>query len=245
MASRGWPAHPAIDPAKIVDLTYRLDSAAIGWPGDTPFSHRFDHYGITPQGYFYASGSFATAEHAGTHMDAPIHFSAGGLTADQVPITIGPLAVIDFSARAAADPAATLSAEDVEHWESAHGAIPPAAIVLARSGWGRFWPEPQRYLGCASGDGSRLRFPGFSLAAVDLLLERRTVAAIAIDTASIDPGDSVDFAVHRRWLGAGRPAFENIANAGKLPATSAIIFCIPMKLGGASGTPARIFAVLP
>ena len=39
--------------------------------------------------------------------------------------------------------------------------------------------------------------------------------------------------------------FENLANAGKLPATGALLFCIPMKIGKGTGAPTRIFAVLP
>ena len=70
----------------------------------------------------------------------------------------------------------------------------------------------------------------------------RNVIALAIDTASLDPGNSRDFPVHL-WLGA--MGFENLANADKLPFSGATIFCIPMKIDKGTGAPARIFAVLP
>ena len=243
-----FAAGAAIDPTKIVDLTYTFDAQTIYWPTEHPFVHEFEHFGMEPGGYFYAAAKYAAPEHGGTHMDAPIHFNRNGLTLDQVPLSelVGPAAVIDFSARAASDPDATLNVTDIQQWETAHGEIPDGAIVVARSGWGRFWPDKQRYLGTAKpGDVAHLRFPGFSPEAVDFFLTKRHVSAIAIDTPSMDPGISKDFPVHRRWLGANKPGFENVANADKLPPAGATIFCIPMKIGKGTGGPTRIFAILP
>lgn len=238
-----------IDTAKIVDLTYPFDASTIYWPTEHPFTHEFEHYGTEePGGYFYASGKYAAPEHGGTHMDAPIHFNRNGMTVDQVPLSsmVGPAAVIDFSARAAKDRDAMLSVDDIKEWEAANGNIPNGAIVVARSGWGRFWPDKKQYMGTEKpGDVPHLRFPGFSAEAVGFLLDNRKVIAIAVDTASIDPGNSKDYLVHRRWLGANKPAFENLANADKLPPTGATLFCIPMKIGKGTGAPTRIFAILP
>jgi kynurenine formamidase len=241
-------AMPVIDTSKIVDLTYLLDQNTIHWPTDIEFHHEWEHYGMTADGYFYAAGHFASPEHAGTHMDAPRHFSPEGDTVEQVALaqTIGPAAVIDFSGRATEDPDAVLGVVDIEQYELSYGRIPDGAIVVARSGWGRFWSNPKRYMGTDQpDDAARLRFPGFSIQAAAFLLEQRTVIALAIDTASMDPGNSPDFPVHRLWLGANRVGFENLCNADKLPPVGAIIFCAPLKLGGGSGSPARIFALLP
>jgi kynurenine formamidase len=247
-ATRGLAATSEINPAKIIDLTYTFDPATIYWPTEHPFVHQFEHYGMTPEGYFYSSAKFAAPEHGGTHMDAPIHFSKGAITADQVPFTsmVGPAAVIDFSQRAINNPDAMLSVDDIKKWESEHGSIPDGAIVVARSGWGRYWPDKKRYLGTDKfGDVAHLRFPGFSADAVKYLLDSRKIAAIAIDTASMDPGISKDFPVHRLWLGANKVGFENVAHADQLPEIGATIFCIPMKIGKGTGAPTRIFALLP
>ena len=248
MAAPGLATDTAIDPAKIIDLTYTFDTSTIYWPTEHPFVHQFEHYGMTPEGYFYSSAKFAAPEHGGTHMDAPIHFSKGAMTVDQVPLRsmIGPAVVIDFSGRAARNHDATLSVGDVKNWESAHGSLPDRAIVVARSGWGRYWPDKQLYLGTDKfGDTAHLRFPGFSADAVKYLLDSGKVIAIAIDTPSMDPGISKDFPVHRLWLGANKVGFENVANAEKLPESGATIFCIPMKIGRGTGAPTRIFAILP
>src|SRR5260370_30010780 len=95
------------------------------------------------------------------------------------------------------------------------------------------------------GEVGGLRFTGYSAAGVDFLLKKRRVAAIAIGTASMDPGNSKDFPVHRLWLGANKPGFENLAHAEKLPPQGATICCIPMKIGNGTGGPTRIFALLP
>jgi len=237
-----------IDTAKIVDLTHTLDQSTIHWPTESGFQFQYEHHGITPEGYFYASGHFATPEHLGTHMDAPLHFNRDGASMDKVRLTqtIGPAAVIDFSQRAASNPNAALSVGDIAHYETEYGRIPDGAIVVAHSGWGRFWSDRRRYLGTDQpGDVAGLRFPGISEKAGLFLLKQRTVIAIAIDTASLDRGISKTFPVHRLWLGANRPGFENLANAGLLPAAGAVIFCAPMKIGGGTGAPARIFALLP
>ena len=241
-------AAEAIDRSKIVDLTYTFDSTTIYWPTEKPMVHQRERHGMTPAGYFYASAKFAAPEHGGTHMDAPIHFSQGGATVDQIPLSgcVGPAAVIDFSARAAKDRDTTLAVEDISHYEAAYGRIPDGAIVVARSGWGKLWPDKKRYLGTDKpGDVAGLHFPGLSLEAIGFLLRNRKVAALAIDTPSMDPGISKDFPVHRLWLGANKPGFENLANADKLPPRGATLFCIPMKIGDGTGAPTRIFALLP
>jgi kynurenine formamidase len=238
----------AIDPAKIVDLTYTFDSSTIYWPTEKPLVHERENWGVTRQGYFYASAKLAAPEHGGTHMDAPIHFNQHGTTVDKIPLRecIGPAAVIDFSARAAKDRDATLSVDDIRGYETEHGRIPAGAIVVARSGWGRFWPDKRSYLATDKpGDVGNLHFPGYSAGAAEFLLDHRDVAAIAIDTPSMDPGNSKDFPVHRIWLGANKPGFENLAHAEKLPASGATLFCVPMKIGDGTGAPTRIFAVLP
>jgi kynurenine formamidase len=241
-------AGDAINTAKLIDLTYTFDDKTIYWPTEKGFVHEFEKYGVTPDHYFYSSAKYVAPEHGGTHTDAPIHFNEHGITLDQLPLQqcIGPAAVIDFSARAEKDPDATLSVDDIKAYERAYGEIPDGAIVVARSGWGKYWPDRKRYMGTDKpGDVAGLRFPGFSPEAIDFLLKNRHAAAIAIDTASIDRGASKDFPVHRLWLGANKPGFENVANVDQLPAKGATIFCIPMKIGKGTGGPTRIFAILP
>ena len=84
---------------------------------------------------------------------------AGGRTLEQLPLSelIGPAAVIDFAAAAEVDPDALLGLGEIKRWEAARGDIPAGAIVVARSGWGRFWPNRQKYLGLVQSEGSEVQ----------------------------------------------------------------------------------------
>ena len=61
----------------VVDLSHEYSDQAIFWP--TAEGFRLDKVadGMTPQGYYYAANNFASAEHGGTHVDAPVHFAQG------------------------------------------------------------------------------------------------------------------------------------------------------------------------
>jgi kynurenine formamidase len=235
--------------ARVVDLTYAFDERTLYWPtAPTGFQLTMLHHGPTPAVHFYASNSFCTPEHGGTHVDAPIHFAEGQRTVDQVPLEqlIAPAVVIDVSAKAAADADYRLTPADVRAWEHRNGRIPAGAIVLLRTGWGARWPDRKRYLGDdRPGDASRLHFPSYGAEAAELLVNGRKVAALGVDTASIDHGPSRDFLVHQIAARAGVPGFENVARLEAVPETGAWVFALPMKIGGGTGGPLRIVAILP
>jgi kynurenine formamidase len=71
------------------------------------------------------------------------------------------------------------------------------------------------------------------------------MAALAVDTASIDYGPSTDFIVHQVANGANVPGLENVANLEEVPATGSWIVALPMKIAGGSGGPLRIIALVP
>jgi kynurenine formamidase len=242
---------PALDLAAVdlVDLTHALDSVTLYWP-TSPSRFHLERlaYGPTPGGWFYAANAFSAPEHGGTHLDAPIHFHEGGATADRVPLErlVAPAVVIDVTARTAADPDYRLTVEDVEEFERRHGAVPAGSIVLLRTGWSSRWPEARAYLGDdRPGDASNLHFPSYGVDAARLLVERRQVAALGADVASIDYGPSTDFLVHRIAAQRGVPGLENLTNLDRLPATGAVVAALPLKIAGGSGGPARVVALVP
>lgn len=241
------PAPPALDPAKLVDLTYSFSHQTVYWPNAKGFEHRKDGWSKMPEGFWYAAGGFAADEHGGTHLDSPIHFAEGKEAVDQIPVArlAGPAAVIDVMAKAAKDRDYRVTREDVLAWEAVHGRISEGAIVVIRTGWGQYWPDRKQYLGSdVPGDTQNLHFPGLSREAAELLVERR-IAGAGIDTASLDYGPSRDFIVHQILNRAGIYGLENIARAERLPATGATILALPMKIENGSGAPARIVALLP
>jgi len=232
---------------EIVDLTHPYNAETVFWPsGGERFKLESQHFGETDAGFFYSANSFCLPEHGGTHLDAPIHFSREGMTAEKIPLEslIAPVVVIDVSEKAALDRDYLVGPEDVLAFEQAHGPITPGTIVLVRTGWSRYWPDATAYLGHAT-DATKLHFPGFSaIVALDLVRLRR-VAMIGIDTASIDHGPAPLFQVHRIVAEANVPALENLTNLKALPHRGAYLIALPMKIEGGSGGPTRVVALVP
>ena len=234
--------------ADVVDLTHPFDERTLYWPtAPSRFQLTVLSHGPTPAGFFYAANSFCTPEHGGTHLDAPVHFAEGRRTVDQVPVRdlVAPGVVLDVTAKAATDPDYRLTRADVEAWERQNGPVPQGAIVLLRTGWSARWPDAKRYLGDnRPGDASNLHFPSYGKEAAQLLVERK-VAALGVDTASIDHGPSKDFPVHRLAAAANVPGLENLTMLEALPARGAWIVALPMKIARGSGGPLRIVALRP
>lgn len=246
----GGGAAPALQDARIVDLTHAYDADTIYWPTASGFELKTDFAGTTEGGWHYEANTFCTAEHGGTHLDAPIHFAAATQHADEIPLErlIGPAVVVDVSRKAAVDRDYLVTVGDFEIWEQLHGRLPDGVIVLLHTGFGRYWPDREAYMGTAERGPeaiAKLHFPGLHPDAARWLVENRSIHAIGLDTPSIDHGPSATFESHRVLSAANIPAFENVASLEKLPETGFQVIALPMKIRGGSGGPLRIVAVLP
>jgi len=235
---------------KFVDLSHPFNSRTIYWPTAKTFTLEQVAEGETAGGYFYAANNFEAAEHGGTHLDAPIHFARGGHTADEIPLRrlVGRAVVVDVTDAALDDRDYRVTRGALKAHERRHGRIPRSAIVLLRTGYDRYWPDRERYLGTAElGEQAvpKLHFPGLHHAAARWLVRKRDVRAIGIDTASIDYGQSTAFESHRILGAANVPVFENVARLGRLPAEGSLFIGLPMKIEGGSGGPLRAMAVVP
>lgn len=182
-------------------------------------------------------------EHYGTHMDSPAHFPPGTTTVDQIAPErfFGPAVVLDVSKEGERDPDYQLTAKKIAAWEEKHGKISAGAIVILRTGWPARWPDVVRYRN--QDVNGKMHFPGFSVEAAKVLLERK-INGLGCDTLSIDPGNSADFPVHHLVLGAGVYQLENLADASGLPEAGAWLIAAPIKLEGGSGGAVRVFALV-
>lgn len=244
------PAAPTWPDGEVVDLSHAFDADTVFWPTAEPFRLETVADGLTPGGYHYAANNFSTAEHGGTHLDAPVHFAAGRWTVEEIPIErfAGQAVVIDVTTQVDGDANYQVTVDDLLGWEAQHGTIPPDAIVLMRTGFSRFWPDAARYLGTAErGEAAvaDLRFPGLDPDAARWLVDERPVKAVGIDSASIDHGPSTAFQAHRTLFERNIPAFENLTALERLPARGAFVVALPMKISGGSGAPLRAIAILP
>jgi kynurenine formamidase len=227
-------------PAKAEDLTHELwDKFPTYFGGqqlfiEQKFSHAKDTFNLN---------EWRISEHTGTHIDAPLHFTADGKSVAELPVEdlIAPLVVIDIRAKAAENPDSQVTPDDIKAWTDTNGDLPDGAVVAMLSGWdAHVTTDKFRNLG---DDGKTLHFPGFHVEAAKQLLEGST-KAIAVDTLSLDHGPSPDFIVHNTWLPAGRYGIEGVANLGRLPAKGATIVVGAPKVKGGTGGPARVFALV-
>lgn len=239
-----WPS------GTLVDLSHDYSDQTVYWPTAEGFKLEKVADGVTEQGYYYASNNFATSEHGGTHIDAPVHFAKGRQSVDQIPLErlVGDAVVVDVTAACASQPDYRVTTDDFTAWERSNGEIPPDAIVLIRTGYSKFWPDAARYLGTAERGAAavaRLHFPGLHPDAAKWLAETRRIKAVGLDTASIDYGQSTMYESHRILYERDIPAFENLTNLDRLPSRGALIVALPMKIKGGSGAPLRALAIVP
>ena len=93
------------------------------WPTSNPFRLEKVADGVTPGGWYYAANNVHTAEHGGTHLDAPVHFAEGKQTAEALPLEqlIGPALVVDVSAASQEDASYLVSVADQQRHPGRRG----------------------------------------------------------------------------------------------------------------------------
>lgn len=235
---------------KIIDLSHVFSKETIYWVTAKEFELDTVFAGQTEKGYYYSANNIATAEHGGTHIDAPIHFAKGKHSVDQIPLEklIGDAIKIDVSSKTTDNPDYEIGIEDFTDWEAKEKTkIPDGSIVLLQTGFAKYYPDKIKYLGTDQrGEDavSLLHFPGLSPIAAEWLVKNRNINAIGLDTPSIDYGQSQNFESHIILLSNNIPAFENLTNLDKLPKKGFEIIALPMKIKGGSGGPLRIVALV-
>jgi kynurenine formamidase len=238
-AATALPAPARAAGSGVADMTHALSGAFPTFFGEPQF--------FETQIYNFAQHGFnlkeiRVNEHTGTHMDAPLHFSADGQSVDAIPPErlVCPLCVVDIRAKAADNPDAQVTPDDLKAWIAAHGPIPPGACVAMNAGWDAHVATPKFRNADAEG---KMHFPGFHVEAAQMLMEEADVAGLAVDTLSLDYGISADFATHYAWLPTNRWGIECIANLGAVPAAGATLVVGAPKHAGGTGGPARIFTL--
>lgn len=164
--------------------------------------------------------------HTGTHVDAPRHFIDGGATVDELGLDpfIGAAIVID-----------TGSVKEITASVLSAAMIPDdTERLLLRTANSS---QPDLYRAPFDKDYAALTLDGAEwLAVKDLRL-------VGIDYLSIqrysEPAD-----VHRALLGAGIPLLEGLSLAKITPGAYELI-CLPMRLAGVEGAPARAILFPP
>ncbi len=240
---------------EIVDLTQQLHENTPMIKLPEPFlntpgfaAHEISRY--DDRGPAWAWRWLELGEHAGTHLDAPIHWVTGkdGLDVSNIPLPhlSGPAIVIDKSVEVANDPDYLLTVEEIKAFEDEHGPLPENGWLLFRTGWESRAHDEEAFLNASSGQP---RSPGFDAGCARWLAEESPFIGVGVETVGIDAGAAAGFdppfPVHYFLLGAGKYGVTQLANLGSLPPTGAFFVAAPLKLVDGTGSPVRAFALAP
>jgi len=204
---------------KIHDISLTITPSLPVWPGDP--SIVLERISKMEDGEHNNVSQMAASVHIGTHVDAPYHFIADGKTIETLPldVLIGPAQVVEIP-----ESCDLITAEELKM----AGIEAGMERVLLKTRNNAYWTQPglsfQRDFVAISPDGAQY-------------LVARGVRLVGIDYFSIAPfGDSVP--THRILLGASVIALEGV-NLSEVRAGKYTLYCLPLKLGGSDGAPAR------
>jgi kynurenine formamidase len=236
---------------RLVDLTQPLSERTPVLVLPEPFANtpglsrepisRFDDRGPA-----WAWDTLTIGEHVGTHFDAPIHWITGrdGEDVASVPLgrLVGPVAVIDKSAEAAADPDYLLTVDDIKAFEAEHGPLPDGGWLLLRTGWDARAHDQSEFL-------NEGHTPGPDADCARFLAEEAPIVGFGVETVGTDAGSAggfdPPFPIHHQLLGAGKYGITQLANLAELPPTGAVIVVAPLRLVNGTGSPSRVIALVP
>lgn len=185
----------------------------------------------------------------GTHIDFPGHFAKGKALSEEYGANelIFPLCVIDVTEQVKKDVHYAVTVDDIKAYEEKYGAIPDGAFVALYTGWGKYWPDMSALSGIAE-DGSE-NFPGWSLEALQYIYEVRNAAANGHETLDTDASalaaQAGDLACERYVLSQGKLQIEVLDNLDKVAPAGALLIAAWPRIEGATGLPARVFAITP
>lgn len=245
-----WETLTALKSHKFVDLTHSFEPGIPHWPGFTD-EKRTVLYGFEKGEGTLGTGFFAQeychVGQWGTHVDPPIHFSKGGRTVDQIPVSdmVMPLVVLDVHEKVAANADYVISVDDVKAWEAKYGPVPQGAFVAMRTDWSKRWPDADKMQN--KDTAGTFHYPGWSKDVLAYLYERK-VTATGHETTDTDPGLATtkdDYTAETFVLTSDHFQIELLNNLDQVPEAGAIVFVTFPKPKGGSGFPARVFAIVP
>ena len=241
----------AASDVRLIDLTAPLHEAtpiiqlpadrAQPWPFSREVISKYDEAG--PYVYW---NNLRMSEHTGTHFDAPNHWLSGRALDDVASVPperlIGPAAVLDFTAEAAADPDFLLERQHVEAWVGEHGPLPENGWLLYRTGWESRGSDPDRFL-----NGGHT--PGVSPGCARWLAEEHDLLGIGVETVGTDAGQAAEFPeqqfpCHWFFQGTNKYGLTQLRNLALLPARGSVVIAAPLPIVGGSGSPARVLALV-
>ena len=200
-----------------IDVSVGLGPRLVTWPEDPAVA--VTRAVNMADGHACTFSHLAMCAHSGTHVDAPLHYFEDGASVDQMPLeaTVGPARVVDVG-----------DADRIGEAEVMQLGLRPGARVLFRTRASRTaWAEAPFDEGFVAIDAAGAR-----------ALVAAQVRAVGIDYLSVGAfaGDGTE--THRVLLGAGIWVIGGLDLSKVEPGLYTLV-CLPLKVLGAEGAPAR------
>nr|WIM01428.1 kynurenine formamidase [Limnephilus flavicornis] len=227
------------------DLSHPYDNKTVYWPGGKRFAFTKKFAGKRTDGVWYSTNEFCTAEHGGTHLDAPFHFNPDGWTVGQIPFEnlITPLVIVDLSKLVRGDEEFLLQRSHMDnlfHLDTRRN-----YTVIFRFGWSQYYGNITKYLGAVNPNQFNLKFPGISADVANWLVESKNLVGVGVDTPSVDAGQELKGVVHTILAGHNIFMLENLKIEKELPSSLCSVIVMPMKIQDGTGAPCRVTAICP
>jgi arylformamidase len=202
---------------KFIDITVPLDPALPAYPGNTPFT--LEAVKRIASGDTSNVSTLHLSAHAGTHVDAPRHTFDQGMGAETLPLELlcGRTRVIELTTRR------TIAAEDLAGFD-----LNEDLRVLLKTHNSRLW-------GSATFHED---FIGLSEGAARFLIEHG-VKVVGTDYLSIEEFRKPGAPAHKTLLGQGAIVIEGLNLRDVEPGVYEM-FCLPLRIVGSDGAPARV-----
>jgi arylformamidase len=202
---------------KLIDVSVPLDALLPTYPHNTPFT--LEPIKRLARGDSSNVSTLHMSAHTGTHVDAPRHFFDAGAGTEALPLDllIGRARVIEVSSRAgvaAEDLGATDLSNDIR--------------VLIKTRNSRLWGSPEfhaDYVGVTESGAKHLVAHGIKVVGVDYL--------------SVEQFKNPGAPAHHVLLGAGTIVIEGLDLRQVEPGIYDM-FCLPLRVVGSDGAPARV-----
>ena len=212
---------------KATDLTHRLHNGMPIYPGDP--SPSFESYStLEKEGVNLTR--IVMGSHTGTHLDAPRHFIQDGIGIDRIPVDklIGEAYVADLSQKPIGS---GITSRDL--LSVLEGNIRADDIVVCYTGCSELWGD----------DSVNHNYTYLSQDAAIYLVSKK-VRAVGVDFLSVEKFNTMEPIAHKTLLGNGIFIIESLSNALKqFLGKRILMICMPIKLEGGDGAPARVVAV--
>ncbi len=208
---------------EIIDITAPVSSESVMWPGQDAPSR--EYLSRTDRGDPSTVSVWRMSAHTGTHADARMHFIPGGWTIESLKLSrcVGPCWLVDLT-----HVEGHVTRADLEAAEAAG-----ATRLLLKT---RNSDD-----GLMSREGFVEDYVAIDREAAEYLVEIG-VEMVGVDYLSVEPFEDKEFNIHHTLLGADMILVEGLLLSGVEPGEY-FLACLPLKLEGSDGAPARAILV--